>query len=102
MKIYKYNSTNLQFEVIPYLAEIFRGLAIFLILFIFIGATSETEEDNYIIEVEDILLVDSQNEFSEDKFVCIPAKKINELILNLDYLFNPFNLLEIFLTLKIQ
>ena len=69
MKIYKYNSTTLQFESIPYLVKILKGLAIFLILFIFIGATSETEEDSYIIDVEDILLVDSQNEFSEDKFI---------------------------------
>jgi len=69
MKIYKFNSTTLQFESIPYLTKILKGLAIFLILFIFIGATSETEEDSYIIDVEDILLVDSQNEFSEDKFI---------------------------------
>jgi len=69
MKIYKYNSTTLQFESIPYLVKILKGLAIFLILFFFIGATGETEEDNYIIDVEDILLVDSQNEFSEEKFI---------------------------------
>lgn len=67
MKIYKFNSTTLQYEPIPHLGKILKGLAIFLLLFGFIGATSEGE-DNYIITAEDILLVDSQNEFTEDKF----------------------------------
>ena len=71
MKIYKYNSTNLQFESIPYLTKIFSGLVIFLILFAFMGATRGVEGDSYIINVEDVFLVDSQNEFSEDKFICM-------------------------------
>ena len=61
MKIYKFNSTTLQYEPIPHLGKILKGLAIFLLLFGFIGATSEGE-NNYIITAEDILLVDSQNE----------------------------------------
>jgi uncharacterized FlgJ-related protein len=68
MKIYKYNQSTLQYEPIPHLSKILKGLAIFLLLFGFIGATSE-KEDNYIITAEDVLLVNSQNEFSEDKFI---------------------------------
>lgn len=68
MKIYKYNQSTLQYEPIPHLSKVLKGLAIFLLLFGFIGATSE-KEDNYIITAEDILLVNSQNEFSEDKFI---------------------------------
>ena len=68
MKIYKYNQSTLQYEPIPYLSKVLKGLAIFLLLFGFIGATSE-KEDNYIITAEDVLLVNSQNEFSEDKFI---------------------------------
>jgi uncharacterized FlgJ-related protein len=68
MKIYKYNQSTLQYEPIPHLSKVLKGLAIFLILFGFIGATSE-KEDNYIITAEDVLLVNSQNEFSEDKFI---------------------------------
>jgi uncharacterized FlgJ-related protein len=68
MVIYKYNQSTLQYEPIPHLSKVLKGLAIFLILFGFIGATSE-KEDNYIITAEDILLVNSQNEFSEDKFI---------------------------------
>jgi uncharacterized FlgJ-related protein len=68
MKIYKYNQSTLQYEPIPHLSKVLKGLAIFLLLFGFIGATSE-KEDNYIITAEDVLLVNSQNEFSEDKFI---------------------------------
>jgi uncharacterized FlgJ-related protein len=68
MVVYKYNQSTLQYEPIPHLSKVLKGLAIFLILFGFIGATSE-KEDNYIITAEDILLVNSQNEFSEDKFI---------------------------------
>ena len=68
MKIYKYNQSTLQYEPIPHLSKVLKGLAIFLILFGFIGATSE-KEDNYIITAEDVLLVNSQNEFTEDKFI---------------------------------
>ena len=68
MKIYKYNQSTLQYEPIPHLSKVLKGLAIFLILFGFIGATSE-KEDNYIITAEDVLLVNSQSEFSEDKFI---------------------------------
>ena len=68
MKIYKYNQSTLQYESIPHLSKVLKGLAIFLLLFGFIGATSE-KEDNYIITAEDVLLVNSQNEFSEDKFI---------------------------------
>jgi len=68
MKIYKYNQSTLQYEPIPHLSKILKGLAIFLLLFGFIGATSE-KEDNYIITAEDVLLVNSQNEFTEDKFI---------------------------------
>lgn len=68
MEIYKYNQSTLQYEPIPHLSKILKGLAIFLLLFGFIGATSE-KEDNYIITAEDVLLVNSQNEFSEDKFI---------------------------------
>jgi uncharacterized FlgJ-related protein len=68
MKIYKYNQSTLQYEPIPHLSKVLKGLAIFLLLFGFIGATSE-KEDNYIITAEDILLVNSQNEFTEDKFI---------------------------------
>jgi uncharacterized FlgJ-related protein len=67
-EIYKYNQSTLQYEPIPHLSKVLKGLAIFLLLFGFIGATSE-KEDNYIITAEDILLVNSQNEFSEDKFI---------------------------------
>ena len=68
MKVYKYNQSTLQYEPIPHLSKVLKGLAIFLLLFGFIGATSE-KEDNYIITAEDILLVNSQNEFTEDKFI---------------------------------
>ncbi len=68
MKIYKYNQSTLQYEPIPHLSKVLKGLAIFLLLFGFIGATSE-KEDNYIITAEDVLLVNSQNEFTEDKFI---------------------------------
>ena len=68
MVIYKYNQSTLQYEPIPHLSKVLKGLAIFLLLFGFIGATSE-KEDNYIITAEDVLLVNSQNEFSEDKFI---------------------------------
>ena len=68
MKLYKYNQSTLQYEPIPHLSKILKGLAIFLLLFGFIGATSE-KEDNYIITAEDVLLVNSQNEFTEDKFI---------------------------------
>jgi uncharacterized FlgJ-related protein len=68
MKIYKYNQSTLQYEPIPHLSKVLKGLAIFLLLFGFIGATSE-KEDNYIITSEDVLLVNSQNEFTEDKFI---------------------------------
>ena len=68
MKIYKYNQSTLQYELIPHLSKVLKGLAIFLLLFGFIGATSE-KEDNYIITAEDVLLVNSQNEFTEDKFI---------------------------------
>ena len=68
MKFYKYNQSTLQYEPIPHLSKVLKGLAIFLLLFGFIGATSE-KEDNYIITAEDVLLVNSQNEFSEDKFI---------------------------------
>ena len=68
MKYYKYNQSTLQYEPIPHLSKVLKGLAIFLLLFGFIGATSE-KEDNYIITAEDVLLVNSQNEFSEDKFI---------------------------------
>ena len=68
MIIYKYNQSTLQYEPIPHLSKVLKGLAIFLLLFGFIGATSE-KEDNYIITSEDVLLVNSQNEFSEDKFI---------------------------------
>jgi len=74
MEIYKYNSTNLQFESIPYLAKVLKVLAVFLFLLFFIGARSEMEEDSYTINVEDILLVNSQNEFSEDKFITMLSK----------------------------
>ena len=68
MIVYKYNQSTLQYEPIPHLSKVLKGLAIFLLLFGFIGATSE-KEDNYIITAEDVLLVNSQNEFSEDKFI---------------------------------
>jgi uncharacterized FlgJ-related protein len=68
MEIYKYNQSTLQYEPIPHLSKVLKGLAIFLLLFGFIGATSE-REDNYIITAEDVLLVNSQSEFSEDKFI---------------------------------
>lgn len=68
MEIYKYNQSTLQYEPIPHLSKVLKGLAIFLLLFGFIGATNE-KEDNYIITAEDVLLVNSQNEFSEDKFI---------------------------------
>ena len=68
MEFYKYNQSTLQYEPIPHLSKVLKGLAIFLLLFGFIGATSE-KEDTYIITAEDVLLVNSQNEFSEDKFI---------------------------------
>jgi uncharacterized FlgJ-related protein len=68
MVVYKYNQSTLQYEPIPHLSKVLKGLAIFLLLFGFIGATSE-KEDNYIITAEDVLLVNSQNEFTEDKFI---------------------------------
>ena len=68
MVVYKYNQSTLQYEPIPHLSKVLKGLAIFLILYGFIAATSQ-KEDNYIITAEDVLLVNSQNEFSEDKFI---------------------------------
>jgi hypothetical protein len=82
MKIYKYNPTTLQFESIPYLVKFLKVLTIFLILFVFIGARSGGKQDNYTIDVEDILLVDSHNEFSEVKFI----KMLGEINLPYPYI----------------
>lgn len=79
MKLYRYDSKSLQYKKIPYLKNIFKYSLLTLVLFSFLGVSTTPQEPQYVIDAENILLVQESNKFSEEKLIL----KIKEL--NLPY-----------------
>lgn len=79
MKLYRYDSKNLQFKKIPISSKIFKILIIGICGFLFLGVNTNSANKEYITDTEDILVVKTTREFSEEKLI----KMIKEL--NLPY-----------------
>jgi len=79
MKIYSYNKNTLQYKEIPYLMTFTKGIGVILLFLITMGLTVTPVKTVYVNNNEDILIVETNNEFSEAKLI----EKIEEL--NLPY-----------------
>jgi uncharacterized FlgJ-related protein len=75
MKIYKYDHKDLQFKPIFNFNKTIKILGSILILFIIIlHFIHPDEENNYDINIESVLLINSPNNFSEDKLINMLSK----------------------------
>lgn len=79
MKLYRYDSKNLEYKKIPYIKNIFKYSLISVTIFIFLGVNTSPIRTEYVTDTEDILLVQESNKFTEEKLIL----KIKEL--NLPY-----------------
>lgn len=79
MKLYRYDSKNLEYKKIPYIKNIFKYSLIAVTIFTFLGVNTSPIRTKYVTDTENILLVNNPNNFSEEKLIL----KIKEL--NLPY-----------------
>ena len=79
MKLYRYDSKNLQYKKIPYLKNIFKYSLIAVTIFTFLGVNTSPIRTEYVTDTEEVLLVQESNKFTEEKLIL----KIKEL--NLPY-----------------
>jgi len=71
MKLYTYNPKTLQFEKLPFTTRIFKTLSIATLIFLFLGMSTTDTKTKYITNTDNIILVKSYNEFSEEKLIQI-------------------------------
>tara|TARA_R110002153_G_scaffold44859_2_gene126649 strand:+ start:1004 stop:1570 length:567 start_codon:yes stop_codon:yes gene_type:complete len=71
MKIFKFNPQTLEFEQYPYFGKVIKVLGVYTFVFLFtiLSLGNMNQEVEYITDVESIFLIDSNNDFSEDKFI---------------------------------
>jgi hypothetical protein len=69
MKLYTYNPKILQFEKFPFTTKIFKTLSIATLIFLFLGMNTTDTKTKYITNTDNIILVKSYNEFSEEKLI---------------------------------
>ena len=79
MKLYRYDSKNLQFKKIPISSKIFKITIATIFVFLFLGINTNSANKEYITDTENVLVVKTSHEFSEKKLI----KMIKEL--NLPY-----------------
>lgn len=68
MKLYKYNSNKLKYELVNY-PKIFLKIAlVYFTIFMFLGLTNAPQTE-YITETEKVLIVEELNQFTEEKLI---------------------------------
>ena len=68
MKLFKYNESQLKYEPFSSTSIFLKLAIIFFSAFLFLGLDNSPVVE-YVIETEDILLVETTDEFSEDKLI---------------------------------
>ena len=76
MKLYRYDSKSLQFKKFPISTQAFKALFTAVLIFMFLGMSTTEIKTEYVTNTEDILLVRSNREFSEEKLVNL-LKELN-------------------------
>lgn len=76
MKLYRYDSKSLQFKKFPLSTKVFKVLFITALIFSFLGMNTMEIEKQYVTDTENILLVSTQNDFSEEKLI-LKLKELN-------------------------
>lgn len=66
MKIYTYDTNNLQYKPVNYAITFLKIALIYLTLFLFLGLTNAPSKKEYITNTENILIIDDKLEFSEE------------------------------------
>ena len=75
MKLYKYNSKKLKYELVNYPKILLKIALIYFSIFLFLGLTNQPTAKEYITDTEKVLIVEEMNQFSEEALV----KEINKL-----------------------
>ena len=75
MKLYKYNSKKLKYELVNYPKILLKIALIYFSIFLFLGLTNQPTAKEYITDTEKVLIVEEMNQFSEETLV----KEINKL-----------------------
>lgn len=68
MKLYKYNPTTLQYVKVPYLYNIFKTVVLTFGASLLLGGITPLKTE-YITDTESVILIQDQNEFTEEKLV---------------------------------
>jgi uncharacterized FlgJ-related protein len=76
MKLYRYDSKSLQFKKFPISTQALKALFTAILIFMFLGMSTTEVKTEYVTNTEDILLVRSNREFSEEKLVNL-LKELN-------------------------
>ncbi len=74
--LYKYNKNTLQYVKFNFNFELLKIILFFAIPFTFLGLISFPPEKEYITTTEEVMLVSSSNEFSEEKLITL-LKELN-------------------------
>ena len=69
MKLYKYDDTKLQFKQINYAPKLIKAIVITFTIFAFMGVNTAEPNVEYITDVEEVLLVEEENQFTEEKLI---------------------------------
>ena len=75
MKLYKFNTQTLQFEKVSLIFKVLKVLGILVLGLLFLGLNTAKVPTQYITDTENILLVNNNSQFSENKLI----QKIKEL-----------------------
>ena len=75
MKLFKYNESQLKYEPFSSTSIFLKFAILFFGTFLFLGLANAPIVE-YVVNTEDILLVETANEFSEDKLIK-NIKKLN-------------------------
>ena len=76
MKLYRYDSKSLQFKKFPISIQAFKALFTAVLIFLFLGMSTVEIEKQYITDTENVLLIENQNEFNEEKLI-LKLKELN-------------------------
>jgi len=76
MKLYRYDSKNLQFKKVPFSSKIFKAIFTGVFIFLFLGMSTTELPTEYITDTENVLLVTESNKFTEEKLV-LKLKELN-------------------------
>lgn len=69
MKLYKYNSKKLKYELVNYPGIFLKIALIYFTLFLFLGLTNQPAEIEYITDTEKVLIIEEMNQFSEEALI---------------------------------